>query len=298
MKCVQISTPLFVLLFSYVILLAHASAEVPEGLKNATISHHQRHRVARRLAGKTEHGPSHSVKGLDMYRPDAVGTENWAGAWQANVPGGAGSFNSISAKWQIPDVQAPTADPNTEWQVTAFIGFDGNYKSCDALFQAGTTTYCKLDANGNLQTRAAVFAEWYPANEIELQNFAVKVGDTVQVKLQATTSIAGTVEVINLTNGGASVTFPMSAPSAKDAICGQTADFIVENPVETDGYRPPFAKFSPYYFTECVAGTDTGLTTDLTGATEVVMYDQPNKKYLATPTIVSKNELKVNYGPP
>lgn len=298
-----ISTPRFVLIFScYVILLAHVSAEMPGGLKNATISRGQRYREARRLAGTTQHSPS---KGL--ARPDDIieyFTLEWAGAWQTNIPDspqGPGTFNAVTAKWRIPAVQLPPnpGSPGKVWEVSAFIGLDGNSLSCPALFQAGTTTYAKLDANGVLQTDVTAFAEWYPTPEIELNSLDLKVGDTVQVRLQldAGSFSSGKAYITNIRNG-LSLTQAVSAPTANDHICGKSADWIVENSPLADGSRAPLVQFFPYIFEGCVAATTNGETTDLTNAAEVIMVDTDNQNaILANPTIVDKNTLQVTYGP-
>lgn len=280
-----------ILLFSYVLLIAHTLAELPEEVKNEFIAHRRQLREARRLAGERPNLQSRRAILLD-----GVGeTTNWAGAIQSPPP--SGSFNSVSGQWTLPTVsRPPSANTTGTWYTYVWVGIDG-YNCKSALLQSGTISSVQVFSSGDVQTGAQAWYEWVP-NTVSLvseSDFPVAVGDTVTVSVQATSSTTATATLNNLSTGQEK-TIDLSALSDSAMLCFTDVEWIVEDATNAmNNQLLPLADFGTVTIRDCAATTSTGATVDLSGAQLIDLVSNSNQ-VLATASVGSSTELKVSYG--
>jgi len=259
-----------------------AAAPAPENIKSLVRENRQRRRDANIEARLTGNFSSLPIQGKEFDQATQTSySTNWAGAVQVSPP--AGTFTAIAGSWTLPTVSTPSGGSgeyyNSEW-----VGIDGD--TCEsAILQAGTVSYVDGKTTG-----AYAWYEWYPQAEKEITGFSVAAGDTVTVTIKSTSDSEGTVVI---ENGAKSTTITVSAPRAAATLCGENAEWILED-FSSGSSLVPFADFTAVEFTGCTATTSTGATADISGAD---MLDiRQSGTVLATATEVSATELKVTYG--
>lgn len=248
-------------------------------------------KVARRAANPNNHLTGRNIssallQGKEFDEPtQTTYSSNWCGAVQVSPP--AGTYTAIAGSWNLPAVSAPTTG-NGEWYNSEWVGIDGD--TCgSAILQAGTVSYVEVTAAGT-STGAYAWYEWYPQAEIEIPAFDVAEGDTVTVTITSTSDSTG--EVV-LENGSTSTTITVSAPDAAATLCGENAEWILED-FSSGGGEVEFADFAEVDFTGCTASTSSGDTSDISGAT--IMDIKQSGTVLASAVEVSSSELKITYG--
>lgn len=270
-------------------LFASSIAAAPS---EATKQRFKEHRAAKRdaklaLKSAADFGSS-AIQGQQKSNfTETTYSSNWAGAVQVSPP--SGTYNAISAQWTLPQVAAPVSGAG-EWYNSEWVGIDGD--TCgQAILQAGTLSYVEVDDNGGVTTGSAAWYEWYPVAEIEFTDFEVNIGDTVYVGITASSTSEGFVEIYNFSTGE-EVTTTVSAPSSSNVLCGQNAEWILED-FSSGGGLVPFATFSDVYFVACTASTTSGASIGLTNAQVFDLYQ--NDVVLTDAEIVTDSELYLHY---
>ena len=113
------------------------------------------------------------------------------------------------------------------------------------------------------QTSYEAWYEWYPDYSHTFTGFAVKPGDSIRTTVKATSLVAGTATVENLTTGK-SVSHTFSNEGSLGSLCQTNAEWIVED-FESGSALVPFANFGSVSFTGASYVTG-GSTKGVTGA--------------------------------
>jgi hypothetical protein len=131
----------------------------------------------------------------------------------------------------------------------------------------------------------------YPDYAYDFSGFPMKAGDSIQVDIVATTTSRGTVTLTNVSTGK-SVSKTLSAPSSSSKLGGQNAEWIVED-FEQNGSLVPLSNFGTVVFTGASAGTSSGSTVGLSGAT-IIDLKQGTTVYTDV-TVDSNSQVTVKY---
>jgi hypothetical protein len=153
---------------------------------------------------------------------------NWSG-FIAEAPNGTFTADEslTFTEFVVPVAQQAFNTCSGGWDYMAvWTGFDGVHSS-DVL-QAGidVDAYCKL---GTTQTFYGAWFEWFPENEILINNFPVAPGDLMTVLVYYTTTAPhGHAFIANLTKAvEVSIAF---SPPAGTVFHGNSAEWVVEAP--------------------------------------------------------------------
>lgn len=139
----------------------------------------------------------------------------------------------------------------------------------------------------NGQASYSAWYEWYPAPLTSFDNFEVKPGDTVTMKVVATSKTSGTATVTNDSTGKSVTKTFANQPS----LCQQNAEWIVED-FATGGDLIPFAAFTPVHITDAKWQAN-GNTYGLDGATLINI--KQDDKVLTDCHIAGSTEVDCSY---
>ncbi|KAF2636262.1 acid protease [Massarina eburnea CBS 473.64] len=210
-------------------------------------------------------------------------SSNWSGAVLESPPSGT-TFTSASGRFTVPTPKH-VGSGSTE-SSSAWVGIDGDTYG-NAILQAGIDF--TVTSSGAVSYDS--WYEWYPDYAYDFSGFSVKAGDVIQIDIVATTTSKGTVTLTNESTGK-SVSKTLSAPSSSAKLGGQNAEWIVED-FEEDGSLVALSNFGTVVFTGAKAGTASGTSVGLTGAT-VIDIKQNNVVYTDV-TIDSSSQVTVKY---
>jgi hypothetical protein len=104
-------------------------------------------------------------------------------------------------------------------------------------------------------TRPAWY-EWFPDPAYYFNNIVVNAGDTVRLTITTDSDTSGNAVVENLSNGQTVSQYTASTY----ALCGQSAEWIVEDYSNDDGSLVPFCDFGTVNFFNASARTFSGST--------------------------------------
>lgn len=184
-------------------------------------------------------------------------SQNWAGAVLESPPSGS-TFNSVSAQFVVPT-------PSGSGAASAWVGIDGDTYT-NAILQTGLD----FTVSGGRVTYDAWY-EWYPDYAYDFSGITFSAGDSVSVSVQATSYTAGTAVIENLTTGKT----VSKAITSSSRLGGQNAEWIVED-FEQNGGLVTFANFGTVTFTQAKAGTSSGSSVGVEGAT-LLDIEQSNR---------------------
>lgn len=201
-------------------------------------------------------------------------SSNWAGAVLESPPAGS-TFNSVTGQFVVPT-------PSGTGAASAWVGIDGDTYTTSIL-QTGVDFTVQ---NGRVTYDA--WYEWYPDYAYDFTGITFSAGDTVSVSVHATSTTSGTAVVENLTTGKT----VSKAITSSARLGGQNAEWIVED-FEQNGSLVPFANFGTVTFAGASAGTSTGGTVGVSGATLIDI--KQNDKVLTTSSISGTSEVTVKY---
>ncbi|KAH8898235.1 hypothetical protein GQ53DRAFT_601515, partial [Thozetella sp. PMI_491] len=197
--------------------------------------------------------------------------QNWAGAVLMGT-----NLTTVSALVKIPSAAMPPGGRATvQYSTTTWVGIDGVSCATQALLQAGVDTFVQ---NGNVRFEG--WYEWYPQPSIPFPNFAVKLGDVINITVGATSATTGFATLENLTTGkSVNHVFTNGA-----RLCFKSAEWIVED-FSQGNQMVAFANFTTVTFTNATAKTGDGKVLDNTGS-QIFGIMQRNKVYTecATPS--------------
>lgn len=122
----------------------------------------------------------------------------------------------------------------TTYGGVGWVGIDGA-NGCSTLLQTGI----EWEISGSTATYSAWY-EWVPGPLTTFEGFTVNPGDSVAIKVVATSTTAGTAYVTNESTGEAT----SYAFTDQPALCQGTAEWIVED-FSVNGGEIAFADFTP-----------------------------------------------------
>ncbi|KAF8128749.1 peptidase G1 [Boletus edulis] len=205
-------------------------------------------------------------------------SSNWAGA-ELGIDNGA--FFSVIGTFTIPEISGPISSDVNVW-----VGIDGDGAggTCgDRVLQAGVTIYGD-PANGHFDSYAWFW--WFPANAVQFEISNFSVGDVIGLVVGApVNSTYGLAMIENRTKKQAAI----ANLSSTYALCGQTAEWIVEASLEDD---EPLANFSPVTFTDVRAYTHDGHTY---GPQDATILNILNGSEVLTSVSVSEDSVKIEH---
>ncbi|KAK4500967.1 hypothetical protein PRZ48_006773 [Zasmidium cellare] len=183
-------------------------------------------------AVKNQTGPA-----PDSADADTIYSYNWSGGY-VEGSGVTIAYGTVV----VPAVSIPPGgDSNTVYSGAAWVGIDGDNSDCGTLLQTGIT----WQIGGGQGASYGAWYEWVPDEALTpFDNFNVNQGDTIIMKVVASSSSGST--------GGAAY------------ITNESAEWIVED-LTVGGSFAPFAAFDPIAITAAGWGNDQG-TYDLSGA--------------------------------
>ncbi|KAG8862098.1 hypothetical protein FRB96_002128 [Tulasnella sp. 330] len=245
------------------LLLASATFAVPTNLAGRQ----QRRREHHRSRPKT----------LTSEIPRPEYSENWAGG-VLNSP--AGTYKAVTATFVVPTPKYPSGQTRGNASASAWVGIDGD--TCEAaILQTGVDF--TVD-NGVVSYDA--WYEWFPDSTDDFTGITFKAGDTVKLTVTAMATTSGTAVIENLTNGK-TVTKTITS---NNALCGQDAEWIVED-YEENGGLVPFANFDAIEFSGAMATNQTGSVGP--GSATVIDINQNN--IVLTSTTTNTSSINITY---
>ncbi|KAG8878552.1 hypothetical protein FRB98_006092 [Tulasnella sp. 332] len=128
--------------------------------------------------------------------------------------------------------------------------------------------------------------EWFPDSTDDFTGITFKAGDTVKLTVTAMATTSGTAVIENLTNGK-TVTKTITS---NNALCGQDAEWIVED-YEENGGLVPFANFDAIEFSGAMATNQTGSVGP--GSATVIDINQNN--IVLTSTTTNTSSINITY---
>ncbi|KAG6380134.1 peptidase A4 family-domain-containing protein [Boletus reticuloceps] len=187
--------------------------------------------------------PYSGVERLTNVRSE--NSTNWAGAI---LEKDNGTFFSVIGTFTIPEISG-SSQPGLQATAAAWIGLDGRGTCSDALLQAGVS----LTATSSGPFYQAWY-EWWPDPSNYFTGLTFSPGDVIGLVVGApVNNTYGLVLIANLNNGQVAI----ETLSSTHALCGQSAEWIVEGFLEDAG---SFPNFSPVEFTKALAHTHGGQT--------------------------------------
>jgi|SRR4029450_579114 hypothetical protein len=222
------------------------------------------------------------ISSLSSVLPDI--TNNWCGAYVKRSlpllttvqgqPVGE-PLRIVSGQWTVPSVSLPASAWNGRrwidgtYLCMTWVGIDGTKGSNDVL-QAGTGSSITVSGGNIMGTRYFIWTEWFGFPWIE-QSLAVSPGDLISCIVCAPfENTHGTAMFANLSTNEA-VNYGIDPPVGT-SLSGNVAEWIAEDPTQSNGTLFPFPNFGQVQFTHCTAGTKTA-ELDLLGATMVDLWD-------------------------
>lgn len=216
----------------------------------------------------------------------AVESANWCGAVQLEPT--SGTFDSIVGTYTVPTVTPPTDGTGVDslYYLYQWVGIDGYYwtSSCDALIQAGTGFILEDDEVYEI----FVWTEYYP-DGVNIVNMDASEGDVITVTVTTTSTSTGVITIENETTGQ-TLTADIDGTGV-GTLCGQTAEWIMENPWST---YEPFPDFTTMDFTGCSASTSSGVTQNIDGAT-ILEGGNSTTGVTCDASMISDTELAIIY---
>ncbi|MBV8901472.1 MAG: hypothetical protein JOY92_15320 [Verrucomicrobia bacterium] len=152
---------------------------------------------------------------------------NWSGIVLYDGTHRPFASSYVYSYYTIPRGQQAFGLPTGSWDWSSqWVGIDG-FGSGDVL-QAGTEADAYADSAGNKAAYYAAWFEWYPFNEVRINNFPVNGGDVMFVDVWNTSATDGYAYLADLsTNQVVSVSF--TAPAGTTLI-GNSMEWVVERP--------------------------------------------------------------------
>jgi len=232
-------------------------------------------------------------KTLPKFLGKAHGTQNfynWAGAF-VTPPAGA-KFKWVESTWRFPQSYLPGGDQaNIEYFASTWIGIDGDNSSGD-IMQAGCDSDV-FDQSGSPH-QYNPWWEWFPAGSYWITNLTFSPGDTISMLICiAADSTNSAVVFFNNETKNTGAYFQAMAPAGTNLV-GDSAEWIVEA-LTDDGFR--LAKFDTVTFTDCNAGTVSGVTVQ-SGSGELIDMLGSNNAEIAQSTLIGSTEVQVKYTGP
>ncbi|PVI03336.1 hypothetical protein DM02DRAFT_612255 [Periconia macrospinosa] len=210
-------------------------------------------------------------------------SSNWSGAVLVSPPSGT-TFTNAHGRFTVPTPKhVGTAGTESS---SAWVGIDGDTYGA-AILQAGVDF--TVTSSGAVSYDS--WYEWYPDYAYDFTGFSVKAGDVIQIDIVATTTSKGTVTLTNVSTGK-SVSKTLNAPSSSSKLGGQNAEWIVED-FESNGSLVSLSNFGTVVFTGATAGTSSGSSVGLSGAT-VIDLKQSNTVHTDV-TINSASQVTIKY---
>lgn len=186
-----------------------------------------------------------------------------------------------------------------------WVGIDGD--TCDGgLWQTGidmTYNHGAMTYDGklfvyfsackkSLLSPALAWYEWYPDVPYNFNDITIRAGDTIRLTITADSYTSGRAVIENLTNGHTASHYATSTY----ALCGQTTEWIVEDPSQVDPYgdvtTEPLCNFGTVTFSECSARTSSGRTVSPYGA---VINDIQQGGPVLTSTKLHSNVVTISH---
>ncbi|WPG99134.1 peptidase a4 family domain-containing protein [Acrodontium crateriforme] len=227
--------------------------------------------------GKTAAGAPHSQLNAASGPPKGdIDSSNWCGA-VTSVP----DVRTVEATWVVPTASSP-AGSTTYWNYQ-WIGIDG-VNDCGVLLQGGTGFTTNDPNSGDIEYY--FWYEFYPADPVFPGDLVVQPGDTVYIKVTATSTTTGTIYTENISRG---TSRSYDITSENGPLCLKYAEYITEDP----GDRLPFAAFTDYDMTSCRATDGNGSSYDLSNPQMWYLDYYGQDKCDAT--IESGSDIRFNY---
>lgn len=260
-------------------------------------------RMARRANAPPARSPRTMIKSnstsiadiKDTFAAAAQVSENWTGAVLESPPSGE-YFSSAVGTFTIPT-------PSGSGSGAAWVGIDGD--TCQsAIIQAGVDWTI---SNGKSSYQA--WYEWYPAYSYDF-SLEVTAGDVITVTIDATSDTAGKVIVeskyipqpqlsstnfslLDVSTGKSATESFTNADSTGGDLCRTNAEWIVED-YTSGSSLVELADWGTVTFTDSSAGTTSGTSVGLTGAT-VIDLESSSGKVISSVDIESASEVKITY---
>lgn len=193
-----------------------------------------------------------------------IDSNNWSGA----VVFGS-LINVAWGAWTVPNPYPGAAD-GTWYYCSSWIGIDGD--GSPDVCQAGVE--CRASSTSGVVTRDVyLWWEWYPEQEVAIQNFPVSPGDRVLWNI-VSSNISSATMFFGNANSGLCTVFQVTAPPGTFLI-GNCAEWIVETP-NVDNVLTNLAKYGAVYFDFAMAG-DRGGNSLAAGSGDTLTMERSGK---------------------
>ncbi len=205
-------------------------------------------------------------------------SNNWAGAVLISS-----GYNSVTGQFIVPVPSMPSGgDPSQQYCATAWVGLDGD--TCQsAILQTGVD-FCIQSG----EVSYSAWYEWFPDYMYTFNDITISAGDTISLTVDASSDVAGTATVQNLSNGQ-SVSYTWNG-DVQGNLCGTNAEWIVEDFQEGSSLIP-FANFGAVTFSNAYAGQNGGSV----GPAGATIMDIQQNGQVFTSTSISDGEVTVSY---
>lgn len=209
-----------------------------------------------------------------VKRPSTNATETqYSGNWAGVVQIGSG-FTHVQGTIVVPQVSGAADSAASAW-----VGIDGD--TCQsAILQTGISFY----GDGSFDA----WYEWIPDYSYSFAGFAVSVGDSIQMRVDASSKTAGVALLHNLSTGQ-TVSHKFTSPPS--TLCETNAEWIVED-FQQGNSQVPFADFGSVTFTNASATGSQGSITPR-GGTVIDLRTQAGQ--VLTDCGTSGNDVYCNY---
>ncbi|KAF8452561.1 peptidase G1 [Boletus edulis BED1] len=242
------------------------SAFIPSFFLASAVLADRRREHQSRLLDRVEHTNTHS-DGVQY-------TTNWAGAVWIEKDG---ALTHVTGTFTVPTPSGRSGDAASAW-----VGIDGDSDICNGgLLQTGVDFTVTNDG-----ASYDAWYEWYPNYSYYFSNLDVSAGDVIRASVTASSATSGTAVVENLTNGQSAT----QQINSTYALCGLSAEWIVEDFEDSNNKLVPFANFGEVTFSDAVA---TGAGTYTPHDATIVDISQDNK--VLTSTRTNGSSLTVKY---
>jgi hypothetical protein len=173
------------------------------------------------------------------------------------------NFTEVWGEWIVPN-PFPSSSGEKTYPSWAWIGIDSG-------LVAGTGQQVDVSSSSGTTRGAWAWYEWYPALSVEISNFTVSFGDTIDCCVWATSD---TTSTIRMSNWGSNVTtsFSITAPSGT-TLQGDSVGWIMQGPDDGDGSQYAMPNIQTTFFSHCYADTDSSDSSDSGSETSDDDYD-------------------------